>query len=253
MSNPEPKTILVLGGTSDVAQAYSRLRANSETGFLLAGRNNDELTRVRDDLIARGASHAEVVSGEIGTPGEVYELGKAIFNESRFEIDEVFIAYGLLGKQSEQQANIAALKTTIDVNFTSVAMWLELACDYFISREKGQIVVIGSVAGDRGRQSNYIYGATKSAIERLCQGIAHRLAANRNTTITLVKPGFIDSKMTDHIEKGGPLWAKPADIAKIIDRTRKKKRQSIYAPWFWRWIMLLIRITPSTIFHKTKL
>jgi NAD(P)-dependent dehydrogenase (short-subunit alcohol dehydrogenase family) len=113
--------------------------------------------------------------------------------------------------------------------------------------------VIGSVAGDRGRQSNYLYGATKGGLERICEGMAHRFAAKKAINVTLVKPGFIDTPMTAHLPKGGPLWASPEKIADVMTRAVKARRVRVYAPWFWRYILLIVRTLPVPIMHKTRM
>ena len=115
------------------------------------------------------------------------------------------------------------------------------------------LLVISSVAGDRGRQSNYIYGAAKAGITTLCQGLAHRLA-NTNARVVVAKLGFVDSPMTAHIKKRGPLWSTPAKVATLIKAAADNRRATIvYVPSFWRWIMLVVRLLPSSLLHKTKL
>jgi short-subunit dehydrogenase len=116
----------------------------------------------------------------------------------------------------------------------------------------GTLVVIGSVAGDRGRQSNYIYGATKAGLGILVEGIAHRLAGSGATAV-LVKPGFVDTAMTAHIEKKGALWSSPQKVAAQIRKAAAGSRPVTYVPGYWRLIMSVIRSVPSVIFHRTKL
>jgi NAD(P)-dependent dehydrogenase (short-subunit alcohol dehydrogenase family) len=113
------------------------------------------------------------------------------------------------------------------------------------------LVVIGSVAGDRGRASNAVYGAAKAGIGTLVQGLAHRLAGTGARAV-LVKPGFIDTPMTAHLPKGGPLWAKPEAIAQVIVKAASGAAPVVYAPWFWRFILLIVRLVPAGIFHRTK-
>ena len=120
------------------------------------------------------------------------------------------------------------------------------------------IVVIGSVAGDRGRQSNYPYGAAKGGLERYVEGLQHRLAlANRTAgsklSIHLVKPGFVDTPMTEGMAKSGPLWASPISVARAMRRGVLRGRRVIYVPGFWRLIMMAICSVPSVILHRTKL
>ena len=210
--------------------------------------------RQRADLVARGASESSsIVVGDLGDPATVPDLYAKIVGEAGV-IDDVLLAYGILGEQSAQQSDMAVLKSLLDINFTSAAMWCEAVAATFEGQGHGRLAVIGSVAGDRGRQSNYLYGATKGALERVCEGMAHRFASNKDITVTIVKPGFIDTPMTDHIDgKGGPLWATPEKVASVIHSAMNKRRVRVYAPWVWRWILLIVRALPVPIMHKTKM
>ncbi len=113
-------------------------------------------------------------------------------------------------------------------------------------------MVIGSVAGDRGRRSNHVYGAAKAGLGVLVQGIAHRLAASGARAV-LVKPGFIDTPMTARLKRRGPLWAKPEAIAAVIVKAAGGKAPVVYAPRFWRFILLIVRLVPAPVFHRTRL
>lgn len=250
-----PKTILILGATSAVAVAFARQACKGNAPqLILAGRNEDRLNEIRMDLVARGASEtSSVIVGDLGDPANVAGLYAKIIDDAGV-IDDVLLAYGILGDQSAQQADMKTLRSLIDVNLTSAAMWCEAVAATFEAQGHGRLAVIGSVAGDRGRQSNYLYGATKGALERLCEGMAHRFAGNKDITVTIVKPGFIDTPMTDHIEgKGGPLWATPEKVASVIHLAMNKRRVRVYAPWIWRWILLIVRALPVPVMHKTKM
>lgn len=253
MSN-SPKTIVILGATSAVAQAYARLRTEQgPVQFILVGRNTQNLAIIRDDLIARGADTSVDIAGDLGVPDNVpalFDLVKAKADR----VDEVVLAYGILGDQDSLQKDMTAVRTLLDVDFVSAAMWAEAFADLFVTQGSGHLVIIGSVAGDRGRQSNYLYGAAKAGLERMAEGMAHRFAGSAAIHVTLVKPGFIDTPMTDHIPgKGGPLWATPDKIAQVMARAVDKKRVRVYAPWFWRGILLIVRSLPVPIMHKTRM
>ncbi len=247
-------TILILGASSAVAIAFARLACQKENArFILVGRNPERLDEILQDLKARGADSAsEVILGPLGDPDAVTGLFDQIMSKCE-QLDQVLLAYGVLGEQSEQQADPAALKNLLDANFVSAVMWSEAIANQFQTQGHGRLGVIGSVAGDRGRQSNYLYGATKGALERVCEGMAHRFADEKRISVTVIKPGFIDTPMTDHIEKGGPLWASSDKVADVIYRAMDKRRVRVYAPWFWRYILLIIRALPVPIMHKTKM
>lgn len=248
------KTLLVLGATSGVAHAYARSVAadKSHAHFILVARNGDKLKLVEEDIAARTGAKVTAITAEIGTPSAVMDTMATISSHAD-TIDEYLLAYGALGDQLELQKDIPQLETLLDTNFVSAALWMETLAAKFEQQTHGHAIIIGSVAGDRGRQSNYLYGATKAGLERISEGMSHRFAGQKNVHVTLVKPGFIDSPMTAHIEKSGPLWAKPEQVAQSIKRAVAKKRVRIYTPWFWRFILLIVRTLPIPIFHKTKM
>ena len=167
--------------------------------------------------------------------------------------DEVLLAYGVLGEQAAAQDSAEETRRVIDINFTSAALWLQLAAKHLVADGRPRtLVVIGSVAGDRGRQSNYVYGAAKAGLDAFAEGLAHRLHRT-NVRVVTVKPGFVDTPMTAHLDRSGPLWAKPEAIAAAIDRAVASGQRIVYAPWFWRPIMTAVRFAPRSLFYKTKL
>ncbi|NQY14034.1 MAG: SDR family NAD(P)-dependent oxidoreductase [Henriciella sp.] len=248
------KTLLVLGATSAVAHAYLRLIcAQPEyTQILLLGRNPEKLERVRQDIDARSSADVKLILADLGRPDQVHATLGKVKNELD-GINECLIAYGMLGDLETLQVNPTTIQNLLETNFVSVALWLEALATEFESQKRGHAVVIGSVAGDRGRQSNYLYGATKCGLERVSEGLSHRFASQRNIHFTCIKPGFIESPMTAHLEPSGPLWASPEKIARIIRRAVKTKRVRVYAPWVWRYILLVIRALPVPIFHRTNI
>jgi len=245
---------VILGGTSAVALSYARLKAAEGHSLLLVGRNKAKLAENVADLQARTTGNVSAFVCDLSDTATIAGNWKKIIKHAP-QIDGLLLAYGILGDQDASQADVSALEDSLRTNFTSAAMWCELAFDHFQFHGNGQLTIIGSVAGDRGRQSNYHYGAAKGALEILGDGMAHRASQTVEASINVltVKPGFIDTPMTDHLDKGGPLWASPEKIAAVIAKAEAKKRTKIYAPWFWRFILLAIRMTPNFVFHKTKL
>lgn len=140
----------------------------------------------------------------------------------------------------------------ININFLSAASLLTHVANVMEPQRKGSIGVIGSVAGDRGRQSNYVYGSAKAGLAAFTQGLRHRMTRH-GVNVTLVKPGFVDTPMTADLAKGGPLWARPEKVAKDIKSAMERGDAVLYTPWFWRWIMLIIRSVPDAIFRRTRL
>ena len=134
----------------------------------------------------------------------------------------------------------------------SACAWLTTVATYLEAQGGGAIAAIASVAGDRGRQSNYLYGAAKGGLALFLEGLAHRFAKGPVRVLT-VKPGFIDTPMTDGLAKGGPLWASPERVAADIDRAVVNKNTVLYTPWFWRLIMMVIRHLPRPIFNLLRI
>jgi short-subunit dehydrogenase len=241
--------VIVLGALSAVAEQTARLYAAEGAELMLVGRDRARLDAVAADLTVRGAARAEVAvldlaagAGEAAFQGLVQGLGG---------VDHVILAYGVLGGP-EVETDIEAARTLLDVDFTSAAIWALAAAKQLERQRGGALVVIGSVAGDRGRASNYLYGAAKAGLATLVQGLAHRLA-RAGARAVVVKPGFIDTPMTAHVQKSGPLWAKPEAVARIVRRAADKGGPVVYAPGFWRLILLIIRALPAPVMHRTKL
>ncbi|MEO1661147.1 MAG: SDR family NAD(P)-dependent oxidoreductase [Pseudomonadota bacterium] len=240
------KTLLVLGATSAVAHAYLRRAADDGvfSRYILTARNQEKLEIVRQDIAARSGVETVSVMSHLGDASQVQEAFDQVLQLSD-QIDECLLAYGVLGGVPPA--------VLLETNFLSAAIWLEALATQFERQSYGRMAVIGSVAADRGRQSNYLYGASKAGLERLCEGLSHRFAQHQDIHFCCVKPGFIETPMTAHLDRSGLLWSRPVQIANIVRRALLKRRARVYAPWFWRYIMLIVRLLPRSIFHKTKL
>jgi short-subunit dehydrogenase len=240
--------VLILGATSAIAQAYARRRAAKGADFVLAGRRGDRLAAIAADLRACGAALAETIVLDLAAIDGIEAQMRDI--RGRFgEPDEVVIAYGVLGEQAEAERDLAQTRALIDSNFTSAALWVLTLLKDRPEDHKLTIVGIGSVAGDRGRASNFIYGSAKAGFDRFLEGLAHGYDGSP-VRIVRVKPGFVDTPMTAGIEKGGPLWAKPDQVAADIGRAVEKGRRIVYTPWFWWPIMMIIRHLPWFVFRR---
>jgi short-subunit dehydrogenase len=242
--------IIVLGALSDIAEATCRLYAAEGAKLVLAGRDRKRLESVAADLRVRGAAEVEVASGDLAKIDP--EKSLADWGAKLGGVDIILLAYGALGDQRDVERDLGAAATLIDVNFKSAALWCLAAANALEAQRHGALVVIGSVAGDRGRQSNYLYGATKAGLGILVQGIAHRLAPSGARAV-LIKPGFVDTAMTAHIEKKGALWSSPEKVAALIRKAAASGRPIAYVPGYWRLIMTVIKSVPAQIFHRTKL
>jgi NAD(P)-dependent dehydrogenase (short-subunit alcohol dehydrogenase family) len=253
----QPARVIVLGATSAMAEATARLYAAEGAALLLVGRNGERLAAISADLVARGAASAAVEVLDLAAPGAAAEAFPR-FAAKLGGLDDVLIFYGILGDQRRAEHDLAHAREILQVNFLSAAEWCLAAAEALEAQQRGNLVVVGSVAGDRGRQSNYVYGAAKAGLAALVQGIAHRFAQRAakgaaRPRAVLVKPGFVDTPMTAGLKKGGPLWATPEAVARIVRRAAKTGGPTVYAPWFWRGILLVIRLVPAPIFQKLPL
>lgn len=243
--------IILLGATSAMAEATARLYAAEGARLTLVGRRAERLEAMAQDLRGRGARDVRVEVAELDRPAAARDQLAAWADGG---CAAVLLFYGVLGDQARAEQDLAHAREILTVNFTSAAEWSLAAAGLLEAQGYGALVVIGSVAGDRGRQSNYVYGAAKAGLGVLVQGIAHRLALRApGARAVLVKPGFVETPMTDHLPRGGPLWAKPEQVARKIVRAAGSGGPIAYAPGFWRLVMLAIRATPAAVFHRTKL
>ena len=193
--NIESERIVILGAGSAIARATARLWAKRGARLVLVGRDQDRLNAVAADLVARGAAQADCVALDCASADAGAELAKMV--ETLGGLDILLLAYGVLGDQTELARDPSAAATLIQTNFTSAAAWCLAAAAIFEKQRAGALLVIGSVAGDRGRRSNFIYGATKGGLARLVEGIAHRLAPAR-------RPRRIDkARLRRHADDGG--------------------------------------------------
>ena len=247
------KRVIVLGALSAIGEATARLYAGEGAHLVLAGRSAERLQQVASDLGTRGAASTKVWPVDLATAtdpaGEFGRMARALGGP----VDAVLVFYGVLGDQKRAETDAAEAWSIIATNFTSAAQWCLAAAALLEQQNAGVLVAVSSVAGDRGRQSNYVYGSAKAGLTVLVEGIAHRLAKGKARAV-VVKLGFVATPMTAGMNRSGPLWATPDAVARRIKAEAEHGRKPIvYIPWFWRGIMLAVRNVPVAIFHKTKL
>ena len=241
---------LIIGATSAIGEATSRVLANAGDALYLVARNEGKLEIIAADLKVRGASAVHRETLDVLD----YDRHESVINaaiEALDGLDVVLIAHGTLPDQQACEQSFDLTRKEFDVNALSTISLLTLLANYFEGKKRGTIAVISSVAGDRGRQSNYVYGAAKGAVTIFMQGLRNRLQQSGVNVIT-VKPGFVDTPMTAKFEKG-LLWVKPAKVAEDIVRSFDKKLDVVYTPWFWRYIMFVLGSIPERWFKKLKL
>lgn len=244
------KKILIIGAGSAIAEAAARLWAAQGHSLYLLGRDEERLSAMAADLKIRGAAvakHGALDMNEFARHASAIDAAAAALDG----LDTVLIAHGTLGDQKKCEQDFAATLQELNTNAISVMSLLTLLANRFEAQKRGTLAVIGSVAGDRGRQSNYVYGTAKGAVAIFLQGLRNRLHPAGVQVLT-IKPGFVDTPMTASFKKGA-LWATPEAVAADILAAIEKRRDVIYTPWFWFGIMTLIKLVPERVFKKLKL
>jgi decaprenylphospho-beta-D-erythro-pentofuranosid-2-ulose 2-reductase len=242
--------ILIVGATSAIAEATARLYAADGERLFLSGRDAQKLAAIAADLRIRGAAQVDTFvldSNDSARHGELIDSA----HEQLGGLDIALIAYGSLPDQSACEASFELTRQALETNFISVLSLLSHLANTMQAQGHGVIAAISSVAGDRGRQSNYIYGAAKGGVSLFLQGLRNRLHRHGVAVVT-IKPGFVDTPMTRDFKKG-LLWATPPSIAKGIYKAIDKRTPVAYLPGFWRWIMLIIRLIPERLFRSMTL
>lgn len=243
----EMKRMIVFGAYSAIATAVARLLAKGGTEFLLVGRDAAALERLAADLKVRGAPAAVPLAWDLAKTETHAELFARVRREFA-DYDSAFLAYGTLPDQSAVEADPVAAVRSLGVNFTSAASLLLHLANHFEARRSGVVGVITSVAGDVGRRSNYVYGSAKGGLSKFLDGLRARLHA-AGVAVVDVRPGFVDTPMTEHLKKGA-LFATPESIAPRIVRALRRGRAVAYAPGFWRGIMLVLRYLPWRVLYR---
>lgn len=256
-----PRRVLALGATSSIAQATLRLLAEKGASFWLVGRNSEKLAAVRADLLTRGAAAARIAAMDLDeTAAHPAMLADAV--AALGGIDLVLVAHGVLGDQKQAETDFAVAEKILRTNFVATASLIGLVANYLEQQQRASgdlhrtgasargpvIAVISSVAGDRGRRSNYVYGASKGGLNVYLEGLRHRLYGT-GIQVLIIKPGFVATPMTAHLPPS-PLFAQPREVARHIVRAVEKRGEVAYVPPFWGGIMLVIRNLPGFIFKR---
>lgn len=242
--------ILVIGATSAIAEAALRLWAARGCTLYLLARDAARVEAIAADLRVRGAAavHAGLLDvADFAAHARAVELAWATLGR----IDIVLIAHGTLPDQARCETDENYALREFAVNGTATIAFAGLIAQKLDEQGRGTLAVISSVAGDRGRASNYLYGSAKAAVNTYLSGLRQRLHG-RGISVVTIKPGFVDTPMTEAFRKG-PLWATPDRIAHGIVRAIDRRRAVVYLPWFWRGIMAVIRCVPEFMFQRVKL
>lgn len=241
------RRFLVIGAASAIAHETMKHAAREGGAFYLVGRTQHKLNAVADDLKAQGAHSATPAALDLTEHDQHAALIQQA-TDALGGLDVVFVAHGTLTDQARAQKDAAYALHDFDVNFTSTLHLLTLVAQKMEAQQRGLIVVISSVAGDRGRGSNYVYGSAMAAKTAFVSGLRNRLSQS-NVHVMTVKPGFVDTPMTADVPKN-PLFASAPRVGASIYQAMKQQRDLIYVPFFWRYIMFIIRAIPESIFKR---
>ena len=244
------KKILIIGATSAIAEATARIWAQSGNELFLVARNEERLNLMTKDLKVRGASEVHSYSIDANN----FDRYSSMLDKAcgvLGVIDIVLIAHGTLSNQKECEQSVDLTMQEIKTNALSAIALLTHLANRFERQGNGTIAVISSVAGDRGRASNYVYGSAKAMVTTFTSGLRQRLYKSGISVVT-IKPGFVDTPMTAEFKKG-LLWAKPDDVAAKIVRAIDKRKDEVYVPMFWWGVMWIIKRIPEILFKKVSL
>jgi short-subunit dehydrogenase len=244
-------SVLILGATSTIARAVAAEFATHGFDLILAGRDREELDALAADLKLRHG----VSTSTLPFDALAFETHEAVLGSCFAQVGEalegVVVCLGYLGDQAAAQGDFFEARRILDTNFTGCVSALNIIANHFEKMQKRFICVLTSVAGDRGRRSNYLYGAAKGGLSIYLQGLRNRLF-HSNVRVITIKPGFVDTRMT-YGRPGLFLVATPEAVARSIFNAIKNSQDIAYVPWFWRWLMFIIRQIPEGLFKRMRL
>ncbi|HWJ92876.1 MAG TPA: SDR family oxidoreductase [Flavisolibacter sp.] len=241
-------TVLIMGATSDIGSAIARKFAAEKYAVQLAGRNTAQLQPFKSDIEIRYAVPCTLHSFDA-----LDMASHRSFYESLSPKPDVAVyVVGYMNENDKVLADWNETFRTINTNYTGAVSILNIIADDFAAKRAGTIIGISSVAGNRGRQSNYIYGSAKAGFTAYLSGLRNRMY-HYGVHVLTVLPGFVYTRMTEHLKLPAPLTAKPEEVGEAVYDAARNKKNVLYVKWFWKWIMLVITSIPENIFKKKKL
>ena len=242
------ETALILGANSDIARAIAHQFASKGYNLYLAARNSSRLEPDVSDIQIRYGRDVQILEFDALD----YASHKQFYADITPKPDIVFCVFGLLGDQKKAEKDWNQAREIIAVNYEGAVSILHHIANEMEIRKKGVIVGISSVAGDRGRASNYYYGSAKAGFTAFLSGLRNRLS-KKGVRVLTVKPGFVNTAMTEGLNLPSPITAQPAEVAKSIYQAVQSRKNVLYTHWMWRYIMLIIRNIPEFVFKKLSL
>lgn len=243
------KNILIFGANSDIAKNFAKLYASQKSNIFLVSKNIEVLENQKTNLLNLGALNIDIYSLDFAKINNYDELMKKILKFSP-HYDVCLFAQGYMPDQKLHQDNLIKITEQFNVNTLSIICIIEKLLENNIFLRNSIIGIISSVASDRGRALNYIYASTKSALDTFASGLRQRLS-EKKINILLIKPGFVDTKMTKNFKKNF-LFSKPEYVAQKIFYAFERKKNLVYIPFYWRYIMLVVKFIPEFIFKRFK-
>ncbi len=244
------RRVLILGATSAIAQETARVFAAHGAHLFLIARDSVKLANLADDLRLRGAGQVYTAVLDVLEVAQHEDVLEVAFRTLGL-VDVALIAHGTLPDQSRCESNTSEMLTAVATNFMATAAFLTPLANRLEAQGRGCLAVISSVAGDRGRQSNYVYGAAKGGLDRFLQGLRNRLY-RAGVAVVTIKPGFVSTPMTASM-KQNVLFASPARVGRGIYSAIQARRNVVYLPWFWRPIMFVVTSLPEAVFKRLPL
>ena len=242
-------SILILGSTSDIGHALAKEYLTNGDAVILAARHQDTLNQQKQALQTR------FFKQEIQTvvfDGCDFNSHQRFYDSLHPKPDGVVTVMGYLGEQKVSELSFKETQTVIDSNYTGNVSILNIIATDFEKRGHGFICGVSSVAADRGRKSNYIYGSAKAGFSAYLSGLRNRLY-HSNVHVLTVHPGFVNTKMTQHLALPRRLTATPEQVAKAIIKAQHNKKNMLYVKWIWKYIMLVIKNIPESLFKRLNL
>ncbi len=242
------KYLLIVGAKSDVARAIARAYAKKGYNIYLAAREAKSLAPLANDISTRYQRVVECIELDILD----YSSHQSFYESLKVPPEGVVTAVGYMGEQKQNEMDFTEAKKVIDSNFTGNVSLLNIVANDMEAKGRGFIIGISSVAGDRGRKKNYLYGAAKAGFSAYLSGLRNRLFESGIQVLT-VKPGFVATKMTEDMDLPAKLTAQPEDVARDILNAQQRGKDVLYTKWQWQFIMAIIKHIPETIFKRLSL
>jgi decaprenylphospho-beta-D-erythro-pentofuranosid-2-ulose 2-reductase len=242
------KSVLVLGGTSDIGAAIAKKFAHEEFVILLAGRDDEYLKKIAADISIR--ENADVTPFHFDALD--FNSHQHFYHSLPLQPDVCVCVFGYLGDNATAMNDWQEAEKIIDSNYKGAISILNVVANDFVSLKRGTIIGISSVAGDRGRQSNFLYGSAKAGFSAYLSGLRNKLFRSRVHVVT-VKPGFVHTRMTEDLNLPTWLATDPHHVAAVVYKAYSKKTNTVYVLHSWKYIMMIIRLIPEFIFKRMKL